>query len=117
MQELPCRNDVCPSPSQVSRRALPRVSVRSFAPWYGVAGSCRFPTTRMVFALSGAVGFGGTVRFGCHCWQSNSDAADQRPNIGKRFTQEAVVARIVGSDGPTFESLHPIVRFESERLV
>ena len=70
-----------------------------------------------MFALPGAVGFGGTVRFGCHCWQENSDAADQRPNIGNRFTHDRVAARIVASLRPGFESLQLIVVFASLTLV
>src|SRR3954469_22929303 len=117
MQLLPCRSDVWPSPSQLSSTALRRVRVRSFAPWYGVAGSCRLPTTRILWAESGAVGSGGTVRFGCQSWQANSEAADQSPNMGNCFTHRAVVARIVASDGPGRASLQSIVRLASATFV
>jgi hypothetical protein len=57
------------------------------------------------------------VRCGCHCWQENSDGADQSPNRGKRVTQDRAVARMVASDGPGLESLQLIVVFASLMLV
>jgi hypothetical protein len=43
MQGLPLRNAVCPSPSIVIIRALPRSSVRRSAHLYGVAEAYRVP--------------------------------------------------------------------------
>src|SRR6185437_4205786 len=115
MHELPCRYDVCPSPSQLSSSALPIVLARSIAPWYGVAGSCTLPITSTLVGVA-AVGSGIGVRSGCHCWQPNSEMAAHVPKIGNRVAHDLAVAVICASVGPGFSSLQPIVVFASMML-
>src|SRR3954470_4419855 len=116
MHKLPCWYEVWPSPSHDSSSAWPRSLVRSLAPWYGVAGSCRLPIPSPFVGVA-AAGSGTTVRCGCHDWHPNSDDADHRPNIGYFVTQTAAVLRTVSSVGPGGESLQPIATFASSTLV
>src|SRR6266496_3830736 len=97
MQSL-CPSDVWPSPSQVSSTPVPRDFARFTAPAYGVAGSCRLPTTRIGLdpaAVSGGIGW----RFFCQVWHWNSDDADHSPNSGNCVAHREAACLISASLG------------------